>query len=88
MLKVVMMENPMRQGALVDSVLSCSGAAKMLGISRRRLKSLLDDGRIAFQTVGRRRVIQSSDLVTYREQTVEAALTEMVRLQEDMGLYS
>lgn len=70
--------------------LTTQQASELLGVSRPTLVKLLEVGEIPFEQPGRHRRIRLQDLLDYRErrrQERRAALAEMVRESEDLGLY-
>lgn len=65
-------------------------AADVLNVSRPFVIKLLDDGTLPFRMVGSHRRIPYADVVAYkRDQRARSrtAMTELVRLSEEMGLY-
>lgn len=81
------------EGAVVASVgpeVTPSQAAELLALSRRYMDKLLDDGTIPSVGAGAARRITLGDLLAYRrveDERREAAMTEFVRLSEELGLY-
>lgn len=76
--------------APVHAELTTQQAADLLNVSRPYLIKLLEGGRIQYRRVGNRRKVRLLDVVTYRrddEQRRRAALDEMTREAEEMGLY-
>ena len=76
--------------APVHAELTTQQAADLLNVSRPYLIKLLEDGRIPYRRVGNRRKVRLLDVVAYRqhdEQRRHAALDEMTREAEEMGLY-
>ena len=64
-------------------------AATFLDMPERRLNSLLDAGRIASRQENGERLVERNSLMDYeqRRTTRRAALDEMVRMNQEMGLY-
>jgi excisionase family DNA binding protein len=72
--------------------LTTQEAAELLGVSRPTLIKVLDEGKIPFELLSgsRHRRILLSDVLAYqqtRRAQQEAALTELVKLGEEMDLY-
>lgn len=70
-------------------LLTSNEAAEILNVSRPHLIKLLDEKTIPFDYVGTHRRIRFSDVLHYleqRDQSRNAALTEMVGLAEEEGL--
>jgi excisionase family DNA binding protein len=66
-------------------------AAGFLNIRWQDLEQLIDKGEIPFIPVGKFRRIQFEDVMAYQqkqEQLRQEALTEIVRISEESGLYS
>ena len=64
-------------------------AATLLDMSEQRLNRLLDAGRIAFRQKNNERLVERSSLLDYEQRRADrsAALAEMVRMNQEMGLY-
>lgn len=65
-------------------------AAELLGVSRPHLIKQLEAGTIAYRRVGSHRRIRLADLLSYRDRRdaeANAALDELTRQAEDLGLY-
>jgi excisionase family DNA binding protein len=65
-------------------------AAEFLNVSRPYVAKLLDGGVLPYRQVGSHRRIPYADLAAYKEQQrarSRAAMREMTRLSEEMGLY-
>ncbi|MBI3970124.1 MAG: helix-turn-helix domain-containing protein [Chloroflexi bacterium] len=74
----------------VDSDLTTQQAADLLSVSRPFLIKLLESGAIPFHLVGTHRRIRLKDVLAYRErrsQERRAALAEMAREAQELGLY-
>ena len=71
-------------------VLTSQEAADLLGVSRPHLAKLLDRGEIPSHKVGTHRRVHRSDVEAFADQIRLQrwrALTELMHLQESMGLY-
>jgi excisionase family DNA binding protein len=71
--------------------LTIQRAADLLDVPATHVVHLLDQGEIAATAMGARRRIRFEDLMAYkarRDAERRAALDEMVRLSEEMGLYA
>lgn len=65
-------------------------AATVLNVSRPTVVKLIDDGTVPARKVGSHRRILLADLLAYRDKVVaerRAALDEMTREAEELGLY-
>ena len=64
-------------------------AAKFLRTSEHHLNDLLDAGRIVFRQEGGERMVQWNSLLEFEQwrERGHAALDEMVRMNQEMGLY-
>ncbi|MDO5628746.1 MAG: helix-turn-helix domain-containing protein [Mobilicoccus sp.] len=74
----------------VDETVTTGKAARLLGISRTYLCTLVDDGVIPCQYVGTHRRLRTRDVMEYadrRRWERRAALDEVARLSADAGLY-
>jgi len=74
----------------IHSKLTTQEAANLLNVSRPYLIKLLEEGKLPFHYVGSHRRIRFDDLIAFREEQdrkSEEAMTELVRLSEEMGLY-
>ncbi|MDR3110211.1 MAG: excisionase family DNA-binding protein [Planctomycetaceae bacterium] len=74
---------PISQVATIDE------AADYLRMSVRHVNDLLDCSRIKFQQIGSERTITWETLNEYKQDKKRgvAALTELVRISQEMGLY-
>src|SRR5688572_21318348 len=81
------------ESAVVASVgpeVTPTQAAELLALPRRYLETLLDEGTIPSTGADEMRRIKLTDLLAYRQvedAQREAAMTELVRLSEELGLY-
>jgi excisionase family DNA binding protein len=80
-------------GVVVSEVareLTTSEAARMLGVSRPTLISLIDQGEIRSHRVGTHRRVALKDVLAYRQRRVSqqrAAYEALMAEQDDMGIY-
>ncbi|EAY28888.1 helix-turn-helix domain-containing protein [Microscilla marina] len=76
--------------APVEAEVTTQSAAEILGCSRPHLVKLLETGEIKFTKVGRHRRIKIEDVMEYKtkmKQDQEKRILEMMRLDEEDGLY-
>ena len=92
--KVVNLLDLMAEGQDIDlfpalSEWTVSQAAKYLRMSERHLNDLLDAKRIAFRLEGGERLIQRTSLLEFEleRERKHAAVDEIVRMSQEMGLY-
>ena len=74
----------------VHAELTTVEAAEILGVSRPHLIKQLEAGAIAFRKVGSHRRVRLADLLAYRDHQdaeARAALDELTRQAEELGLY-
>jgi len=74
----------------IHAELTTQEAADLLNVSRPYLIKLLEEGKLPFHRTGAHRRIRFDDLIAFREEQdrkSEEAMTELVRLSEEMGLY-
>ena len=74
----------------VHTDLTTQQAADLLNVSRPFLVQLLESGTIPFHRLGSHRRVRLTDIMTYRRarsQVRRAALSEMARDAQDLGLY-
>jgi excisionase family DNA binding protein len=74
----------------VSMEMTTQAASEILGCSRPHLVGLLERGEIPFTKVGRHRRLQYDDVMNYRKrkkEEQERRLIEMMRMDEDLGLY-
>lgn len=74
----------------VATEMTTQAAAELLGCSRPHFVKLLEQGKIAFTKVGKHRRVKYEDVVNYKRQMKaqqEALIIEMMREDEEMGLY-
>jgi len=80
-----------RDVAVFPTVSECTvaQAAALLDMSEQRLHRLLDAGRIEFRQEDGERLVERNSLLDYEQRRAarSAALDEMVRLDQEMGLY-
>ena len=77
--------------APVHAELTTQQSADLLNVSRPHLIKLLEGGKIPYRRVGNRRKVRLLDILAYREhdeQRRRAALNELIREAEVMGLYN
>lgn len=76
--------------AALDSELSTTKAAELLGISREYLRRLCEAGEVPFRLVGSHRRLSLQDVLAYREQRQaerERKFGEMVKSAAEAGEY-
>lgn len=76
--------------APLNAMLTTQEAADFLGISRPTLVRVLERGDLPFEKPGRHRYVRLVDLMDYQRserETRRAALTQMMREAEELGLY-
>lgn len=74
----------------VAAEMTTQAAADIIGCSRPHLVKLLEEDVIPYSKVGRHRRVRIEDVVNYKKQLKEKqrqALIEMMRTDEDSGLY-
>jgi excisionase family DNA binding protein len=74
----------------LPAILTTGQAADLLGVSRPTVVKLVDDGVLPAERVGTHRRLRTEDVLAHRAraaQTRAAALDEITRLSEDLGLY-
>jgi excisionase family DNA binding protein len=74
----------------IEEILTTQEAADLLHVSRPYLIKLLEEGEISFTKVGLHRRIRFQDLKAYQkkqEEKQEAALEEIARISQELGLY-
>lgn len=74
----------------VHAELTTHQAAELLNVSRPFLIGLLEAGKIPYRMVGTHRRVRFSDLMEFKKKDDserDAAVTELTRLSEDLGLY-
>lgn len=74
----------------LQQTLTPQEAAGLLGVSQDAILRLLDEGTLPFHTADARRRIVHTDLLAYqrtRKARRRAALRELTRLSEELGLY-
>lgn len=74
----------------IATEMTTQAAAELLGCSRPHVVKLLEEGNIPFTLVGRHRRVKFEDVMNYKKQmklNQEKLLIEMMRSDEDLGLY-
>lgn len=74
----------------IATEMTTQAAAELLGCSRPHVVKLLEEGNIPFTLVGRHRRVKFEDVLNYKKQmklNQEKLLIEMMRSDEDLGLY-
>ena len=74
----------------VTAELTTQQAADLLNVSRPHIIKLIDQKKIGFRMVGTHRKLRAKDVLSYRDSNDFArrdALTSMVQLDEELGLY-
>ncbi len=74
----------------VEQLVTTSQAARMLGVSRTYVCTLMDEGRLAFEYRGTHRRVRVGDLLGYlreQERTRRQALERVQQISRDAGLY-
>lgn len=71
-------------------LLSISEAAKLLGIGRRALRSLIQEGRISVQKIGKRYKISKSSLEEFinQQNTIPVISTNTIKQEYSINLMS
>jgi len=75
----------------IHSELTTQEAANLLNVSRPYLIKLLEERKLPFHYVGSHRRLFFEDVMAYREESYrksQEAMAEMVRLNQEMGLYA
>ena len=75
----------------IDKELTTQQAADLLNVSRPYLVKLLEQGEIPYTKTGTHRRIRFADVMAYkthRDAQRAEALTELTRLNQEMGLYN
>lgn len=74
----------------LPDVLTTGQAADLLGVSRPTVVSLIDSGELPASRIGTHRRIETVQLMAFmerRHQASGAAMDELVRVSEELGLY-
>lgn len=74
----------------VEELVTTSQAARMLGVSRTYVCSLMDEGRLRYEYRGTHRRVRVGDLLGYlreQEQTRRRALERIQQVSREAGLY-
>lgn len=74
----------------IATEMTTQAAAELLGCSRPHVVKLLEEVKIPFTLVGRHRRVKFEDVMNYKKQmklNQEKLLTEMMKSDEDLGLY-
>jgi len=74
----------------IATEMTTQAAAELLGCSRPHLVKLLEEGKIPFTMVGRHRRVRFEDVMEYKKESQrkrEDLLTEMMKSDEELGLY-
>lgn len=90
MLRVMADGKPVVVVPVANIELTIAQAAEFLCVSKEHLNDLLDSGQVAYRQLGRYRMVMLDSLLEYdREDSVHrhAALTELMEVSQEMGLY-
>ena len=74
----------------IATEMTTQAAAELMGCSRPHLVKLLEEGQIKFTKVGKHRRVKYQDVIRYKNKLKarqKAAIQEMMRLDEESGLY-
>lgn len=74
----------------LPEILTTGQAADILGVSRPTVVKLVDDGVLPAQRVSTHRRLRTADVLAHRDRTRQgrrAALDELTRISEELGLY-
>lgn len=74
----------------IATEMTTQAAAEMLGCSRPHLVKLLERGEIQYTKIGKHRRVKFEDMVAYKKEMKakqEALIIEMMKSDEDLGLY-